>query len=374
MTPWKTSWAETRARHLRWWDHEGLVLAAWGTGLPRAEAWDRVAEPPKAATLEDRHRDPAHVSARILHEMSGRDWPADMLPVAWPDLGTVSLAPTLGAVEGFAEDRIWYEPCIGDPASFPGIRFDPSEPRWRRLVAVVRETVQLARGRYLVGMPAIIPNLDVLAELRGTEALLFDMMDRPEWVEERLVEIDVAWEAAFTRMREIIARDGGMAFGYFMLWGTGNVGLLQCDVAATLSPRMFERFAVPALRRECAFLDHSMFHVDGHQCLDDVDMLLDIDGLDAIEWTPDPQIPSGGNPCWYPLYRKVLERGKSLWVANARSDEVVPLLDAIGGRGVYLTVDVGSVEEMERVARLVEPYRAPPETHTWNRRSRPVTG
>ncbi len=292
--------------------------------------------------------------------MAASDWPADMLPVAWPDLGTVSLAPFFGAVPGYGPDNIWYSPVTSDPDSWPPLRFDPDHPEVRKLEALVRRTAQAAEGRYMVGMPAIVPNLDVLAELRGAEHVLLDLVDRPEWVEEKLREIDEAWTIAFDRLQRIIGLpDGSMAFGYFMLWGPGKTGLLQCDTSATFSPAMFERFVAPALRRECDFLDHSMFHLDGHQCLGHLEVLLDIETLDAVEWTPDPQVPSGGSPRWYDMYNRILAAGKSVWIANARPADVIPLLDAIGGAGVYLTVDVASAAELERIARDVAPYRGP---------------
>ena len=53
--------------------------------------------------------------------------------------------------------------------------------------------------------------------------------------------------------------DGSMAFGYFMLWGLGRVGLLQCDVSATISPAMFDEFVLPRLADECSFLDRSLY-------------------------------------------------------------------------------------------------------------------
>jgi hypothetical protein len=292
------------------------------------------------------------------HEMARKEWPAQMLPLAWPGIGTVCLAPYLGARPGYAKDRVWYEPCIVEPDSHPPFAFDPENPEALKLESVVRETVAASLGNYLVGMPALVPNLDVLAELRGTENILYDMLDRPEWVEEKLVEIDETWKTAFSRMYEIVRlADGGMAFGYFMLWGEGRTCLLQCDVSAMFSPAMFERFVLPALERECAFLDRSMYHVDGHQCLAHLDLILSVERLDAVEWTPDPKVPPGGDPCWFPMYRKILEAGKSVWVAGAKPEQVLPLLDAIGANGVYLTVDVEDAAELERVDRLVEPYR-----------------
>ncbi len=37
-------------------------------------------------------------------------------------------------------------------------------------------------------------------------------------------------------------------------------------------------------------------------------------------------------------------------------NEIVPLLDAIGGRGVYLVTSFSTTREGEEIASIVEPY------------------
>jgi hypothetical protein len=363
-TLWKTNWTETQEHFRQWWQHEGLVLGSWGTGLanPRAPH-DEVAPPTMPDSPELRRTDPQFVAQNIRHEMAHKVWPADILPIAWPDIGTVSLAPYLGAIPQYAETNIWYLPCITDPDTHPPLAFDAQHPYCQMLESVVRETVAQSRGNYLVGMPAIVPNLDVLAEVRGAGELMIDMIDRPQWVHDKLQEIETAYMQAFDRMYDLIKLDdSSMAFGYFMLWGPGKTGLLQCDVAAMISPRMFKRFVVPYLEQSCTFLDYSMFHVDGHQCLGHVDHLLGIEDLDAIEWTPDQQVPPGGSSHWYEMYRKILDAGKSVWVANIDENDVLPVLDAIGGKGVYLNVITANSQpiqeaDFERLSKIVEPYR-----------------
>jgi hypothetical protein len=361
---WKANWTDTQQHFVDWWKHTGLVLGSWGTGLPSLHPPHAVVmQPPPPSTPEQRHTDPQFVAQNIRYEMVRKVWPADILPVCWPDIGTVSLAPYLGAIPEYADNNIWYHPGILDPDTYPPLRFDSAHPYCQMFEAVVRETVIHSQGNYLVGMPAMIPNLDVLAELRGAGPLMTDMIDRPQWVHDKLQEIETAYIQAFNRLYELIKLDdGSMAFGYFMLWGPGKTGLLQCDVAAMISPRMFKKFVIPYLRQSCRFLQNSLFHVDGHQCLGHVDALLEIEDLDAIEWTPDPQVPPGGSSHWYDLYRKILNAGKSVWVANIDVNDVIPLLDAIGGQGVYLNVISANGEELqeadcERLATRIEPYR-----------------
>jgi len=356
---WKENWPQTRERFGAWWEGRGILLGCWGAGIPSSRApREELPAPAAPATAAQRHSDPDYVAAFLRHDMARRAWPAEVLPAAWADIGTLSLVPCLGGRQTHGEDNIWYEAVIADPESHPKLAFDPLHPEWRSLLARVRQAARAAGGDYLIAMPGICSNLDVLAELRGTEALLCDMLDRPDWVHRALREIEEAYKEAFDLMRpEIALDDGSMAYGFFMLWGFGRVGLLQCDVSATISGDMFEEFVLPRLEAECAFLDRSLYHVDGPQALRHLDPVLALKDLNAIEWTPGPQVPDGGDPCWYPMYRKILEAGKSVWVAHVKPREIAPLLDAIGSEGVYLTLENTTEDEFAEAQRIVDRYR-----------------
>ena len=117
---------------------------------------------------------------------------------------------------------------------------------------------------------------------------------------------------------------------------------------------MFCEFVVPGLLDTCAWLDHSLFHVDGPGMLRHLDALLEIKDLDAIEFTPGPGVPRGGDAEWWPYYQRILEAGKSVQAVWMSPGDVLPLLDAIGREGVYLMVEcesAGEIEELERQVR-----------------------
>ncbi len=88
--------------------------------------------------------------------------------------------------------------------------------------------------------------------------------------------------------------------------------------------------------------------------------MLGIPTLDAIEWTPQDGIEGGGAPRWYDLYRRILRAGKSVQVVGVKPAEVLPLLEAIGRRGVYILLGCKTEAEMEEVTatvrRAFEPY------------------
>ena len=357
---WKANWDQTRDRFVNWWKRQGLLIGMWGAPEAGRSVHETVPRPVPPATLEERYCNAGFRAADNHHRLSRSLFPLDVLPLAITDLGPGSLALFLGAKPGFAEDTVWFHPCMDqepEPENFPPFQFDPAHPWWRATEDIVRRCVDLSRGKYLVGCPDLIENLDVLASLRGAQTLLLDLIERPDWVEQKIREINNVWFEAYRRIYDLIKLDdGSAAFGAFYLWGPGKVAKLQCDVSAMFSSNMFGRFVVPALTEQCRWLDHSLYHLDGTQAMRHLDALLQIEPLDAIEWTPQAGIETGGNPRWYDLYRRILAAGKSVQIVNVEPGEVRPLLDAVGAKGVYLLIQFKNEREAEEVIKTVEPY------------------
>lgn len=87
-------------------------------------------------------------------------------------------------------------------------------------------------------------------------------------------EITAVWFEAYQRIYDIIRLDDGSStFGAFRLWGPGRTAKLQCDASAMFSPAMFRRFVAPSLTKQCEWLDHSLYHLDGTQALVQPDTL-----------------------------------------------------------------------------------------------------
>ena len=332
----------------------------WGAPDIGRAVHEDVPPPTAPTTLEERYCDPAYRAAQNHYQLSRSVFPADVLPVANTDLGPGSLALFCGAKPGFAEDTVWYHPCIEgelEPEKLPPLRFDPENRWWQISEKIIHECVQRAKGNYLVGCPDLIENVDVLSSLRGAQTLCVDMIERPDWIEQKISEINEIWFTAYQRIYDLIKlEDGSSTFGVFYLWGPGKVAKVQCDSSAMFSPKMYRRFVVPALTAQCEWLDRSLYHLDGTQAVLHLDALLEIEALDAVEWTPQAGIETGGHPRWYDLYRRILAAGKSVQVVNVEPHEVLPLLDAIGRKGVYILIQFKDEHEAEKVLEQVGPY------------------
>ncbi|HKM07656.1 MAG TPA: hypothetical protein VJ869_11770 [Sphaerochaeta sp.] len=365
---WKTNWKETEQRFNDFWDRKGFILSKWNGYFPvdRSTCPDLPVLEKGMAEIEKNgdwgrfYLDAQLVASQQQRAICHSVYPGDLLPFSYCDWGTVTLAPMLGAEQHFNKDTVWYtheNNPVSPENDRPLILHDDSG--WfRDLQELARIGTDWARGKYHCGAPAIFGGLDVLSELRGASELCMDLILEPDWVKAKLQEIDVASKKAYHRLYDIMKdEDGSLFHAFFMVWGKGKTSLVQCDFATLISEDMFREFSVPSILESCSYLDHSLYHVDGPEALRTVDALLEIDALDCIEFTPGPQVPQGGDPRWYPLYRKIKESGKCVQVVEMQAEEVIPLLDAIGTDGVYMMVNFRSEQEIDDLNEAVKKYR-----------------
>lgn len=357
---WKSNWDQTRKRFVDWWDRKGLLVGMWGAPETDRCIHENTTAPSRPASIDACYCDAAFRAAENHHRLSRSIFPLDVLPSATTDLGPGSLATFLGARPDFAQDTVWFHPCIEEepePEKLPPLQFDPAHPWWKTSEAVIRACVERSCGNYIVGCPDLVENVDVLSSLRGAQTLLMDMIERPGWVERKVWEINQVWFDAYQRIYDLIKlEDGSSAFGAFYIWSPGKVAKLQCDASAMFSPEMYRQFVMPALTAQCQWLDHSLYHLDGTQAVAHLDALLEIEPLDAIEWTPQAGIEPGGHKRWHDMYRRILAAGKCVQIVNVEPGDVLPILDTLGPKGVYMLIQFRDQHEADQVAKMIEPY------------------
>lgn len=332
---WKDDWLAAQRALTEWWKGRGLALHVTA---PKEEAWEDLPAPDGNAPPSRRRLDSNYRVEAELYRLSHTYFGGVAFPMFNANIGGPgSLGLFLGAKGHIAETTVWYEPCIEEPDTHPPLVLDTQCDWWNCHVDVIEKALLHARGRYLVGIPDLVENLDTLAQLRGTQQMLMDLVERPDWVCERITEINRAYfdcfDALWSRVRD---PSGGNGFHAFQLWGPGKTAKVQCDFCCMISPKMFRRFVQPALAEQCAWLDCAMYHLDGTQALSQLDNLLAIEGIKAIEWTPQAGLPGGGSPEWYDLYRRIKAGGKSVQAIDVQPEEVEPLIEAVGAEGLFI--------------------------------------
>ena len=353
MKTWKSNLEETKQRYINWWNHKGIILNMWEHFQEGVQPHAEITPPAPAKDLSQKWFDPQWRAEYLDWYVAHSSLKADILPVANTQLGPGSLAAILGGVFEGGEDTIWIHP---HPDFTDEIVFNPEHPNWILHKELLKACKAKANGHYFVGMPDLMEGLDVLAALKGTDRVLLDTVMQPEILEQQMQQINDIYFKVFDELYDIIREGDEMAFCYFSSWAPGKMSKLQSDISTMISQDDYRRFVQPFIREQCQKIDYTLYHLDGVGAMHHLPALLEIEELNAIQWTPGVGEPQGGSPKWYDLYKKILAGGKSVMACWVTLDELKPLLDHIGVDGIHLEMDFHNEKEVEQAMRIVEEY------------------
>lgn len=350
------TWTAARERLTRWWQGGDLGRPAMQITVPRAEPWEAIEVLPEPEGWV------THYSTRSLEyrvNLARRnclytDYLAEAVPYAAPgDLGPGCVSLYLGCQGHEMPGTTWFEPCIDTPET---ARFDLDRDNfyWQFTLKAHRATLPYSQGRFLQQFPDLIEGLDVLAAMRGTQALLMDVLERPEWVQQSLRQITDRYFYYYDVLYEIIRDEVGGSV--FWAWAPGRMVKLQCDFSAMISVSMFDAFMRDTLTEMTERTAHSMYHLDGPDAIRHLDVLLEIPGLDMIQWTPGAGQPFTDDPFWFPMYHRIIEAGKTvfLWVTDRERLELLKREFGADMKRMMVNMSAPTVDEAEALIHTAE--------------------
>jgi hypothetical protein len=265
------------------------------------------------------------------HRLTSTFLLGDAWPKWWPFFGAGVVAAFLGAnlICTPEEDTIWFEPSQPFESYDLKPLYDPENLWWQRVRALTQAAAERWPGQASVGITDLGGNLDILASLRTSQALLMDLYDRPEQVESACQQITRFWLQFYAELQGLVQATGCGVTPWAPIWSPVGCYMLQSDFSAMISPRMFERFVMPDLITCCEELDFAFYHLDGKGQLPHLDLLLSIEKLRDIQWIPgDGQPPED----WLPVLQRIRQAGKlcQLFVTASGAQKIIQNL---GGKG-----------------------------------------
>ena len=255
-------------------------------------------------------------------QMANTVWYADSLPVATPTLGPATVASYFGVGLGFSEENgsSWATHDLEDwPEDIAGIlNFDPDGFYYRKTLELTRAFREAGRGKFITGIQEWLSPGDILSAARGPERLCMDVLDCPERITALSERLSRDLLSIYETFYQMARQAGDPPSTWLNLASDGRYMVIQNDVSSLLSPAMFDQFLLPYTRRECEYLDHSMYHLDGLQALKDLDRLLEIPELNAIQWGPPPQHWDWHE--WVHVYKRIQAAGKGFFLPIPAKD------------------------------------------------------
>ncbi|MPM24159.1 hypothetical protein SDC9_70640 [bioreactor metagenome] len=343
---------ERRQRHKALFAHERVDRCCISVRAPIG-GFVQELMPNDAAERELYWADKERVYRRAVREFENTYFAGDAIPTLRLNLGAAGHAGFFQGVKHEFRDSVWFFPneAIGSDAS--RIIFDPSQILYQKTIEFAKYLVEKANGDFIVSMPDITGNADVLAHLIGSDNLLYDLYDEPEFIEEALKTIQKVFLGVCAECFEIYKNAGQTAnsIGWLTTYCEGTHMQMQCDLSVMVSNAMFRKFFLSELREQADYFDYPLYHLDGQEQRAHLDDLLSIEKLNMIQWTS-----VAGQP--QPIHfidslRKIQKAGKGL-LLTVTPAEVSALLENLSSRGLYLVVKASTPEEADEVVRCAE--------------------
>lgn len=261
----------------------------------------------------------------------------------------------LGCPMVFRRETAWTFPClqrIDEPVDVTRWR---TNPRWQFTEAQFQEFTRRSALRYGVryNLGGIIQSI---ATMRGDAAFLMDIIDHPEAVESLRDRLLPEWMHMAETLERLMPTEAGY-WTVFGLWAPERAVFCECDISCNLSPAHFRRFVMPELEALTRWARYSMYHLDGPGAVHQLDALLELPELDAVQWIRGD---GGGEALdWLPLMQRVQAGGKLLYTECPPADLRV-LLETLNPHRLLVAVEpVTTAAEMELALSLAAEYGSP---------------
>lgn len=341
---YKEDWEKSRNRWNAWWNREVLDRPTIWITAPKANVKRRMIKQPE--DLIDRWTNVEYILETTEEKIRCTFWGGEAVPNFWPNLGPNFFSAILGSELHFAEDTSWVEPFINDWKNFHGLHFDPENKWWKLMSKIIKEGARKGKDRFLVAIPDLHGGGDAIAGIRGTENLCIDLIQYPEKILECKEFMKELWFNVYEELYKITTSEGQEGTYSWLGWAPGKTCPLQEDLLALISPDMFSNFFIDIIKEQVNYLDYSIFHLDGPECLPHLDLLLEIPGLHGIQWEPG----DGHRPMtrWISLLKKIQNAGKVLWI-NIDIKELDVILSELSPNGLMVVTEASSQEEAEGV-------------------------
>lgn len=339
-------WSEAKKRYEAFW---------------RVEAADRclmyltVSEnlQPDNVDINTRWRNADYRIKRYLESLTKTTYYGDAFPNFFINFGPGCLSPCVGGRFELAEGTVWFDqnPVIKEWSDMSSIAFNENSDMWQMICELTATSLQ-NKDKLCTSMTDLGGTLDILASLRGSESLLYDLFDYPDEVLAAVNQLELFWEETYSRLADVLFKEQGYMSTWMPIWCEERYYPLQCDFSAMISPSMFKCFVLPNLVKQTEFLEKSIYHLDGPGEIPHLSHILSMPRLTAIQWVSGDGAPNVGDPCWYEMYEQIQNAGKGLILFDVDPDKLEQLLSRISSKGLYISIHCQSHSQAKDLMQI----------------------
>ena len=341
------------AKYEAFWNRENTDRCVLNFTAPKANATPFR----KPKNLEEKWLDENYVLDSFRHYRENTAFVAEAIPTLFTNLGPGCLSACIGGNYDLAEGTVWLDrrPVIEDWEDCPPIEFDENSEMWQHLLRLQNKF--MTDPSVFFTITDLGGTLDILAALRSSENLLYDLYDDPEAVKEYTARINRMWLQAYDQQVETV-RKAGLPFDTWMKIPSAKPWYpLQCDFSYMISPEHFEEFVLPHITEQARHIERPVWHLDG---VGELAMILDLPGLVGIQWAPGAGQAPEWDEKWFPVYRKIQDKKVNLILRRGASEKDVKgmekLIKTIDPAGTYISAVFSCEEKAQEMAENIEKW------------------
>jgi hypothetical protein len=266
--------------------------------------------------------------------------------------------PWMEAIMGcpiyFSDTTIWADPCIPDWKTYSWEQPTLENPWAQKLLELLEALVDHSGGRYHVSATLMRGIADMCAAMRGSTNLVFDLYDQPDEIYRLAEACASVWimvgQAQLDLIPEVDYEGHIASVGSLRCWLPDKGIWLQDDAASVLSPRFYEQFFLPQVKRIISHFPHVVMHLHGTY-LWLIDQLLDIEEIDVLELNYDAGIVQLENII--PAWKKIQTQKPCIAFAASTMEELACIADQLDPAGLSLQTLAYTIEEARQGRKLV---------------------
>jgi len=264
------------------------------------------------------------------------------------------LEAMLGCRIEIGDDSVWAEEGGFAYPDLPGIDFSDDNPWRRKYLEFVTTLTRHFGARGPVGQPILRGPSDMIAALRGSSEMIFDLYDRPQDFQQ-LAKCCADFAIGLIRAQQAIT--GPFADGYLIeqlgLWAPDRLARLQEDSSALFSPDLYTTLLQPWDRRMAEAFPYAAIHLHSSS-LFLLDRILEVEAIGCIQINKD--VGNAAIEEMMPYFRRVQSQRRSLLIRGKLDFADLALLRAnLSPDGLYLQIVVETAKE----TRLLREFFAP---------------
>ena len=196
---------------------------------------------------------------------------------------------------------------------------------------------------------------DTLAAIRGTQNLLLDVMDCPEYVREVDQHLMKLWIEVYEKFYQITRESAGGSITWpgTGIWAPGRFYFAMCDFSYMISPKMFRDLFLPSIEMQVNYLDYSMYHLDGEGAFRHIDAILELPKLNGVQVVPGDGKPTALH--YLEMLKKIQRAGKNLQILLP-PEQVETALENLSSRGLFITTRCKTEAEARDLLKKAEKW------------------